>query len=91
MIARMGVTPAGQLPSYLGILSSELQRRAEAAYHRMAACDLCAHACGVNRLEGELGTCKTGKRARISSYGAHLGEEDPLRGWNGSGTMSSQP
>ncbi len=53
----------------------------------MACCDLCAQACGVNRLVGELGTCKTGVRARVSSYGAHMGEEDPLRGWNGSGTI----
>ena len=34
-----------------------------------------------------MGVCKTGVRARVSSYGAHMGEEAPLRGWNGSGTI----
>ena len=54
---------------------------------RMEQCDLCARRCGTNRLLGELGTCKTGLQARVSSYGPHMGEEDPLRGWKGSGTI----
>jgi putative pyruvate formate lyase activating enzyme len=41
----------------------------------------------VNRLEGELGHCGIGKSAWVASYGPHLGEEDPLRGWRGSGTI----
>ncbi len=53
----------------------------------MEACNLCAQRCGVNRLAGELGVCKTGAQARVSSYGPHLGEENPLRGWKGSGTI----
>jgi len=48
---------------------------------------MCARACAVNRLDGKLGVCKTGLQARVSSYGAHLGEENPLRGWKGSGTI----
>jgi putative pyruvate formate lyase activating enzyme len=74
-------------PAYLQISLAELQQRAEDAHQRMESCDLCAHACGANRLGGELGTCKSGARARVSSFGAHHGEEDPLRGWNGSGTI----
>ena len=74
-------------PAYLKLPSAELQRRAEIAHARMKSCDLCARECHINRLAGELGTCKTGLRAKVSSYGAHLGEEDPLRGWNGSGTV----
>lgn len=53
----------------------------------MQCCDLCARVCEVDRLSGELGVCKTGVRAKITSYGPHLGEEDPLRGWKGSGTI----
>jgi len=53
----------------------------------MVHCDLCARQCGVNRPAGELGVCRTGGRAKVSSYGPHLGEEDPLRGWRGSGTI----
>ena len=43
--------------------------------------------CGKDRLHGQLGVCRTGAVARVSSYGPHLGEEDPLRGWRGSGTI----
>lgn len=64
-----------------------LRERARLAYARMEHCDLCAQRCEVNRLDGEKGVCKTGTKARVSSYGAHLGEEGPLRGWKGSGTI----
>jgi putative pyruvate formate lyase activating enzyme len=73
-------------PVYLNLSVNELQERARLAHARMEACDLCARECNVNRLDGELGVCKTGTQARVSSYGPHLGEEDPLRGWKGSGT-----
>jgi putative pyruvate formate lyase activating enzyme len=75
-------------PSYVGLMrDGELEQRANAALGRLAACDVCARACRVNRRLGEFGACRTGMRARVSSYGAHHGEEDPLRGWNGSGTI----
>ena len=48
---------------------------------------MCARRCGTNRLVGKLGVCKTGSQARVSSYGPHPGEENPLSGWNGSGTI----
>jgi putative pyruvate formate lyase activating enzyme len=41
----------------------------------------------VNRLADERGFCRTGRRAAISSYGAHFGEEPPLIGQHGSGTI----
>jgi putative pyruvate formate lyase activating enzyme len=75
------------LPAYLNLSTAELRERAGLAEARMEHCDLCAWHCDVNRLEGKLGVCKTGTRARISSYGPHLGEENPLRGWKGSGTI----
>lgn len=75
-------------PSYLPLLhSGELQQRVEAAYARLAACDICPRGCGANRLAGELGECHTGELARVSSYGPHHGEEDVLRGRRGSGTI----
>ena len=74
-------------PAYLNLSAAELRERASLAYARMEACDLCARNCDVNRLDGKLGVCKTGLQARVSSYGPHLGEEDPLRGWKGSGTI----
>ena len=73
--------------SYLSLFrSGELKRRAEVARTHEAACDLCARSCGINRAE-RTGACHTGLRARVASYGPHHGEEDPLRGWNGSGTI----
>ena len=74
-------------PAYLNLSVTELQERADIAVTRMEYCDLCARRCNVNRLAGKLGICKTGLQARVSSYGAHMGEEDPLRGWKGSGTI----
>lgn len=75
-------------PSYLKhAASGELERRAAEAHARLANCEICAWECRVDRLSGKLGICRSGARARISSYGPHLGEEDPLRGWRGSGTI----
>ncbi len=75
-------------PAYLQLLkTSQLNQRVAQAYERLSDCEVCAHACHINRRAGELGTCRTGERARISSYGPHLGEENPLRGFRGSGTI----
>lgn len=67
--------------------TGELARRAETALARLAACDLCPRACGVNRLAGREGFCRTGGLARVASYGPHFGEEAPLVGDKGSGTI----
>jgi putative pyruvate formate lyase activating enzyme len=76
------------MPSYLALLDSgELDGRAALASERLAHCDLCPRECEVDRRAGKLGVCRTGERARVSSYGQHHGEEGPLRGWLGSGTI----
>jgi putative pyruvate formate lyase activating enzyme len=68
--------------------SGELLRRTEEAYARLEACDICARECGVNRRESaEKAGCHTADRAVVSSYGPHFGEEDPLVGHGGSGTI----
>ena len=53
----------------------------------MADCRICPRECGVNRFEGELGFCSTGRKAKVASYNAHFGEEAPLVGTGGSGTI----
>jgi putative pyruvate formate lyase activating enzyme len=68
-------------------ISGELQQRAETARRMLERCTLCPRCCRVNRLEGELGLCSTGADARIASYGPHFGEEQPLVGTHGSGTI----
>ncbi len=75
------------VPAYLQLPPGELPRRASLAYQHLKACDLCARNCGVDRWVAGKGVCRAGKRARVSSYGAHMGEEAPLRGWRGSGTI----
>ena len=53
----------------------------------LAECRLCSRHCGVNRLIGESGMCRTTSQAMVSSYGPHFGEEAPLVGRHGSGTI----
>ena len=74
--------------SYLDLYhSGELIRRIKAGYARLLSCDLCPHACGVNRLAGETGTCGGGRSPRIASASVHRGEEPPISGSRGSGTV----
>jgi len=75
-------------PAYLQLYrSGELQRRAREAVAGLAHCLACPRNCGVDRLANKTAACKTGRYARVSSYFPHVGEEDCLRGWNGSGTI----
>jgi putative pyruvate formate lyase activating enzyme len=67
--------------------SSRLSAKAELAESEMDNCCLCPRKCGVNRNSGETGVCKTGRLAVVSSFNAHFGEEDPLVGKHGSGTI----
>jgi putative pyruvate formate lyase activating enzyme len=68
--------------------SGELAERASLAWSRLEDCDLCARYCRVDRLRTMKGVvCRTGTRAVVHSHGPHHGEEDPLRGWRGSGTI----
>ncbi|PWH12903.1 MAG: radical SAM protein [Anaerolineae bacterium] len=73
--------------SYVQVDRTVLHERAEEAQQHLVQCDLCGWECGVNRLAGKRGVCKTGEQAYISSFGPHHGEENPLRGWRGSGTI----
>jgi len=66
--------------------TGELGQRVATAYEHLRACDLCARCCGVDRTE-TVGTCNTGVLAKVASFGPHFGEEDPLRGYRGSGTI----
>ncbi len=75
-------------PAYLELhRSGELQRRTSQAVEGLAQCQACPRNCGANRLQDETGTCKTGRHAIVSSYFPHMGEENCLRGWRGSGTI----
>lgn len=64
-----------------------LKERKDIAYSYLESCRLCPRMCGVNRLKGEKGICGVDARLWVSSYGPHYGEEPPLSGTNGSGTI----
>lgn len=67
--------------------SGVLRERIIEAYSRMESCCLCPRNCNVNRNEEQKGICKTGEKAKVSSFGPHYGEEAPLVGEMGSGTI----
>jgi putative pyruvate formate lyase activating enzyme len=75
-------------PSYLKLYrEGKLQDRIDRALEMMRDCSLCPRECHVDRLSGELGFCRTGEKARVASLHAHFGEESPLVGTGGSGTI----
>lgn len=75
-------------PAYLETWRrGELEARVAAALEELRDCRACPRNCGCNRLENEIRACYTGRYAIVSSAFPHFGEEDCLRGWNGSGTI----
>jgi putative pyruvate formate lyase activating enzyme len=75
-------------PSYIALHErGELAEKAEKARTLLEECTLCPRQCRVNRLEGEEGYCLVGAEPEVASAGPHFGEEDPLVGENGSGTI----
>ncbi len=54
-------------------------------------CELCPRKCGVNRLTGERGFCTAGADCIVAHYGPHHGEEPPISGKRGSGTVFFSP
>jgi len=85
---------ADREPGYLRLhRSGDLARRAEAALARLTACDLCPHACGIDRTAADAGTlaagavCRTGRHARVASVGPGFAEESVVVGQAGSGDI----
>ena len=76
--------PPGYLQTHA---SGALSAKVEAGRRMLESCSVCPRACGVNRLDDERGFCRTGRWAVVSSFHAHHGEERPLSGVRGSGTI----
>ncbi len=75
-------------PSYLNLLEKgELIQRIRLLQEFLKECRLCPRECRVNRLNGEIGYCGAGSELMISSAFPHFGEEPPLVGYHGSGTI----
>jgi len=78
----------GKNPTYKELYESgELQNRIERGYEVLRECRLCPRECGINRDKGERGFCKAGMELTVSSFHAHFGEEPPISGYRGSGTI----
>ena len=64
-----------------------LWERVRTAYAYLASCTICPHRCGVNRLRGEEGRCKSALLPKVASVNVHRGEEPAISGTQGSGTV----
>lgn len=59
----------------------------EAFFSYYEACELCPRRCRVDRRAGQVGPCGERAQLRIAAIESHLGEEPPISGQNGSGTV----
>ena len=69
------------------IEDGQLAGRAQALRELLAPCRLCPRECGVDRLSSSEGACRSGAVAKVASFSPHFGEEAPLVGTQGSGTI----
>ena len=75
-------------PAYVQLFrSGQLTARSQEASRLLASCQLCPRRCGVDRTRGELGYCRNGALPVVASHNAHHGEEPPVSGPRGSGTI----
>lgn len=75
-------------PSYLKLYETgELEYRISRLVEKLESCTLCPRQCSINRLKGEIGYCQAGAGIVVSSHFPHFGEERPLVGKYGSGTI----
>lgn len=76
------------IPSYIKLYEKgELLKRVKQGYEMLESCSVCPRGCGAKRLSDEKGICKSGLYPEVSSYNPHFGEEPPISGYNGSGTI----
>lgn len=75
-------------PSYLqAYADGSLEKLKRETFALLENCSICPRKCKVNRLKNQLGYCKSGLNPKIYSYLAHQGEEPPISGTRGSGTI----
>jgi putative pyruvate formate lyase activating enzyme len=85
---RFVLSPRHFVPAYVKTFEEGiLQERAEQAIEALRSCRVCPRDCEIDRHNNKIGVCKSGRLARVASAFPHFGEEDCLRGWNGSGTI----
>lgn len=77
----------GFIAAYLKLSKEALRDKTQRAEEILTNCTLCPRSCKVDRTSGEKGFCKTGIKPFVSSFNPHFGEERPLVGERGSGTI----
>lgn len=75
------------ITSYLRLSRDELWEKVRVAEDILKNCTLCPKNCKVDRTSGNIGFCRTGDKPFVASWGPHFGEERPLVGKRGSGTI----
>lgn len=75
-------------PVYLKTYENgEFEKKINLAFQKLENCSICPRNCGANRLKSEKGICSSGYLPKVSSFSPHYGEEQPLVGHRGSGTI----
>jgi len=74
-------------PSYLNLTKEKLNFRIEKLFKILENCEICPRKCHINRLKSEKGFCRLGELPMVSAFHPHFGEESPLVGTHGSGTI----
>ncbi len=76
------------MPGYLkACRSGRLKQAVQQAFSILSSCTLCPRQCRVDRTRDETGYCSAGRQAKVASFSPHFGEEPPLVGEYGSGTI----
>jgi putative pyruvate formate lyase activating enzyme len=81
------MTPPNIISAYLKLPSGVLAEKIRTAEAILKSCTLCPRECKADRTAGKFGVCRTGDKPFVSSWGPHFGEEQPLVGTHGSGTI----
>ncbi|MCD6499539.1 MAG: radical SAM protein [Deltaproteobacteria bacterium] len=76
-----------QTPLRRGLSKAVLRRRCDALWAMMSPCRLCPHDCAVDRMDGQRGICGLDDRCAVAWIGPHFGEEPPITGRRGAGTV----
>ncbi len=88
MLNKQNTSTDNWKPNYIRLSDKgELKKRAKLLWEMLEHCELCPRMCGSNRVKGELGVCKATAELKVYSYHPHFGEEEPLVGSGGSGTI----
>lgn len=79
---------SSKYPVYLeSFKKGTLSKVAQELWKRLSSCNICPRACKIDRLKGHLGFCKTSQAPKVYSFMDHHGEEPPVSGTKGSGTV----